>query len=153
MAVPGSGAAAAGFVVPVLEPDVPLDGDALADGLDGDALADGLPDDDDAGRRPADDLPDDAVDWGDASLGRATTVSVRVASLMAIIRWRSCSSSTTVWLLGIASIAAAAPDAPDADGSITRAATETAATAITATTATERMTPVRRGKRPSRREL
>jgi hypothetical protein len=102
----------------------------------------------------AGDPPDDAAaDWGDASLGRATTVSVRVASLMAIICWRSCSSSTTVWLLGIASIAAAAPDAPDADGPITRAATETAATAIAATMAIERMTPVRRRKRPFRCEL
>jgi hypothetical protein len=147
LAVPGSGGAATtGFVVPVLEPDVPLDGDGLADGR---------PDDDDAGRLPVDDLSDDddAADWGDVSLGRATTVSVRVASLMAINRWRSCSSNATVWLLGIASMAAAAPDAPDADGPITHAATETAATAIAATTATERMTPVRRRKRPFRLEL
>ena len=80
---------------------------------------------------------------GEASLGLATTVSVRAAAVIAISCSRSASSSAIVWLPGTASTASATLNAPD-PGANTLAPTATAMTATTAITVTGKTMPTRR---------
>src|SRR6476620_897726 len=84
-----------------------------------------------------------ATSAGWASLGLATTVSVRAAVVIAISCVRSDSSSAMVWLPGTTPIAWTAPKALD-PGSISLPPTATPATAITAKMATGTTRPKRR---------
>src|SRR5690349_24144530 len=85
-----------------------------------------------------------AATWaGWASLGLATTVSVRAAVVIAISCVRSVSSSAMVWLPGTTPIAWTAPKALD-PGSTSLTTTATPTTAITAKMATGTTRPKRR---------
>src|SRR5690349_16023936 len=84
-----------------------------------------------------------ATSAGEASLGLATTVSVRAAVVMAISCARSDSRAAMVWLPGTISIARTAPKALD-PGANTLPPTATPTTAITAKMATGKTRPKRR---------
>jgi len=84
-----------------------------------------------------------ATSAGEASLGLATTVSVRAAVVMAISCARSDSRAAMVWLPGTISIAWTAPKALD-PGANSLPPTATPMTAITAKMATGKTRPKRR---------